>query len=474
MPALNVFGSFLDPLNQDQGSSKLVNCRVVVRKQEEQKLANIRLVGSPGLTQICKPTASPCIVLRHAVNTVWSGHADGSIYRGVETNAPVLAGTVTVDPAVPIIRMDEDRTALVIASNGTANGGTGSGYTATVSAGVLSANFQTSIDFDPSTVCVLDGFTVWSGASNTYALQSDKMYSSQPLNPSLVDGLAFATAEARADMVSDVITVGRTFWPFGTRSVEMWYDQGGQVDFKFTPFTNSLLEVGLAARRTLANLHGIALWVATDRRVWMGKGQSGQAVSPSWVDLLLQQIDLSKLTAYMYAQGGDEFYVLTFEGSWSIEVALSTMSWIYRKTAMRLDHAGRCAIEDNEGVAYVGLDTGEVCKLDLTNASEPAGQMERSIITMWVGVQEARNVINQIDITSYMGPEAGQFTLDWSEDRMITWKGFRTITWPEPGTRRSVARALGSSRRKQIRLNYQGAKAPFEMDEFFVVVSEGG
>jgi hypothetical protein len=281
----------------------------------------------------------------------------------------------------------------------------------------------------------------------------------------------------------------------------MWYDQGGSSDFAFTPFTNSMLEVGLAARRTLASIHGKVMWVATDRRVWIGGGQSGQPMSPGWVDLLLQQIDLQKLTAYMYAQGGDEFYVLTYEGStagtpttrlvaeelstvisnaspttippWTIEVSLATASWVYRQTAGRTDHAGRCGLEHNNGICYVGLDTGEVCTVDLTTASEPAGVMPRKILTMWLGTQEAHHVVNTIDVTSYMGPEAGNFSLDWSEDRGINWRGQRTITWPSPGKRRSIARALGSSRRRQVRISYQGSKAPFEMDEFFIQVSEG-
>jgi hypothetical protein len=235
-----------------------------------------------------------------------------------------------------------------------------------------------------------------------------------------------------------------------------------------------LLEVGLAARRTLANLHGKVMWVGTDRRIWMGQGQSGQPVSPGWVDLLLQQIDLQSLTAYMYAQGGDEFYVLTLENQWSIELALSTSSWTYRKSNGRPDHAGRCAIEEQSGVTYVGLDTGDVCTVDLASASEPAGVLERTVITMWLGAEETRHVINQIDVTSYLGPSAGTFTMDWSEDRAVTWKGFRTIVWPEPGTRRAIARAMGTSRRRQVRVQYSGATAPFEIDEFFVVVSPGG
>lgn len=478
MPALDIFGSFADPLNQDQGAAKLVNCRIIVRKQDEQKLSKVRLVGSPGLTKVCKPTTSPCIVLGIAVGTVWSGHANGEIYSGVETATPALKGTVLVGNP-PIIRFAEDRTALAIASNAPNVGGIGgTGYIATAAGSVLNCNFVSTLQFDPSTVCNLDNYTVWAGASNSLGTptplnQSDKMYSSKPLEPATVPALSFAVAEARADAIFDVVTLGRTFWPFGSRSIEMWYDQGGSADFAFTAFTNTMLEVGLAARRTLASMHGIVMWVATDRRVWLGKGQNGQAISPGWVDLLLQQIDLQKLTAYMYAQGGDEFYVLTYEGQWTIELATSTMTWIYRKTPGRLDHSGRCGIEYNNGFSYVGLDTGEICRVDMTTASEPAGQLERSIITMWVGMQELRHAINKIDVTSYMGPSAGEFTLDWSEDRQITWRGKRVITWPQPGSRRAIARAMGTSRRRQFRLNYNGAKAPFEMDEFFVEVSEG-
>jgi hypothetical protein len=149
------------------------------------------------------------------------------------------------------------------------------------------------------------------------------------------------------------------------------------------------------------------------------------------------------------------------------------MTWIYRQTYGRADHAGRCAVEHTGGDTHVGLVTGEICSVDLMTASEPAGQMPRSIVTMWLGVQEARHVINQIDVTSYMGPEAGEFMLEWSEDGTNTWRGQRQIFWPEPGSRRAVARAMGSARRRQVKLSYQGSKAPFEMDEFFVNVSEG-
>ena len=413
MPLIDILGSFQDPLNLDQGASKLVNVRVVPREQKEGVTAatsttaakgRVRFVGAPGLTQVSKPSSAPCIAISHALGTIWTGHADGAIYYGVETGGPQLAGFVAVNSAQPVIRFAEDRTALAIASNrNTINTALyGTGYTATQSAGVVNAGFDTSIDFDPSTVAELDNMTIWSGASNFYANQDSKMYRSQPLDPSDVLPNSFATKEARADRVIDVAICGRVMWPLGSRSLEQWYDAGSDADFPFTAFPNSLISVGLASRLTLATLRDAMMFVGTDRRVWVCIGQSGQPVSPPWVDLLLQQLilaQLGQLTAYAYGQGGSDFYVLTLPGLWTLEFASTTKVWSYRQSpGGRLDHAGRCAAEHDGGVTYVGLDTGEVCTVNIDSAAEPAGTLSRLMITPWVGSQETRQTYNSLDI----------------------------------------------------------------------------
>ncbi len=478
MPAINILGSFQDPKNLDEGAGRLTNVRVVPRQQEEGKPALVRFVGAPGLPQVCKPTAAPCIAISHALETIWTGHADGSIYHGVETGAPTLAGFVAVNAQQPVIRFAEDRTALAIASNKNTNNvaENGTGYTATQAAGVVNANFDATINFDPSAVAELNNITVWSGASNFYANQNAKMYSSVPLNPADVLPNSFATKEARADRVVDLAVSGLVLWPLGSRSLEQWYAPGGQTDFAFVAYPNSLYSVGLAARLSLAVLRDTILFVATDRRIWLCTGQSGQPVSPSWVDLLLQQLtvaELATLTGYAYGQGGGDFYVLTLPGQWTLELCSTTRVWAYRQTPGRSDHAGRCATEAAGGVTYVGLDTGEVCTVDINNSAEPAGTLQRSIITPWVGSEEARQTYNSIDVTSSMGPAAGDFQLDWSIDKAQTWRGTRQITLPQPGTRRAIGREFGTSRRRQFRLQYGGVQAPFTIDELFANVSPG-
>lgn len=479
MPPINVLGSFQDPKNLDEGAGRLTNVRIVPRQQAEGKPALVRFMGAPGLTQVCKPTAAPCIAISHALQTIWTGHADGSIWYGVETGAPQLAGFVSVQPQQPVIRFAEDRTALAIASNLNTNNAAefGTGYTATQGGGVINAGFDASINFDPSTVAEMNNITVWSAASNFYANQNAKMYSSQPLAPANVLPNSFATKEARADRVVDLAVSGLVLWPLGARSLEQWYAPGSQTDFAFVAYPNSLYSVGLAARLSLAVLRDIIAFVGTDRRIWLCMGQSGQPVSPPWVDLLLQQLtaaELSTLTAYAYGQGGGDFYVLTLPGQWSLELCSTTKVWSYRQTpGGRLDHAGRCATEDNGGVTYVGLDTGEICTLNINSSSEPAGTLQRTIITPYVGSQDTRQTYNSIDVTSSMGSAAGNFQLDWSIDNGQTWRGARQITMPVVGQRRAIARELGTSRRRQFRFQYGGAQAPFTMDELFAQVSAG-
>jgi hypothetical protein len=487
---IDILGSFQDPNNFDQGAAKLVNVRVVPRDSKEGKPSKVRFIGAPGLDMVCQPTTAACIAINHALGTIWTGHADGSIYRSVETGAPVLAGFVAVNAVQPIIRFAEDRTALCIASNrNTINAMlAGTAYTATIGGGVVNAGFDASINFDPSAVAELDNFTVWAAASNFYASQDSKMFSSLPLQPANVPGTNFATKEARADKIVDLAVSGRILWPLGSRSLEQWYNPGSATDFAFLSYPNSLISVGLAARLSLAVLRDLIVFVATDRRIWACTGQSGQAVSPIWVDLLLQSLALAQLatlTAYAYGQGGSDFYVLTLPGMWSIELSSTTGVWSYRKSPGRLDHAGRCAAEHDGGVTFVGLDTGHVCTLDINNVTEPAGTLTRELRSPWVGGsagnlisaaksgQETRTTFDSIDVTSSMGPAAGTFQLDWSEDRGVTWRGTRQITLPQPGTRRAIGRNFGTGRRRQFRLQYSGAQAPFTIDELFAVTSSG-
>jgi len=116
MTALNILGSFQDPKNLDEGAAKLVNVRVVPRKVEEGKPAQVRFVGAPGLVRF--PSRQVRRALRSATR---KKHLERARRR--HDLAPCGHGCARLcrhracQPVNPVIRFAEDRTALAIASN---------------------------------------------------------------------------------------------------------------------------------------------------------------------------------------------------------------------------------------------------------------------------------------------------------------------------------------------------------------------
>jgi hypothetical protein len=130
-------------------------------------------------------------------------------------------------------------------------------------------------------------------------------------------------------------------------------------------------------------------------------------------------------------------------------------------------------MHDDDGVVYTGLDTGEICFMDMNSGTEPTGNITREIITPWIGDLITWHTIDAITITSSLNPNHGFFTLDWSQDGFQTVKGTRQITFALVHQQRAIARQLGSARRRQVRLTYNQGAAPFEFDEFFADVTAG-
>jgi hypothetical protein len=482
MAVLNILSAFADPNGLDNRGATLINVRAIPRDQKEGRAGLVRLVGTPGLTTVCQPDNYRVIAIGAAEGTYWSVSAGGSVYRDVHTGSPLNAGNLAEPTS--LVRLAEDITGLAIADD------RGIGAVATLDKGVTvyspgnwinpgidQGGSGVAASFSPTTVCELDNITIWGGlAPQGGTAIGQQMYRSLALAPASVDAEWFASKEARADPLIDLLTVDRFMWCFGKRSIEHFYDFGQGVNFPFSPFPNSMLDVGLAARPTLAYCQSNLWFVGTDRRVWQGAGQQAQPVSAAWVDLLLQETDLSTLFGYAYAIGGDMFYVLTSDQNWTIEYATGSKLWNYRQTPGRNDHVGRCAFQTEGGLVLIGCADGTICRPDLTNASEPAGPIMRTIISQVFGEEETRHVVDQIDVTSSLTfSKAGSYQLDWTPDGGNSWKGLRTVPFPldTVAHRRSVSRRLGTARRRQFRLRYSGPAAPFQIDEFYMPKTEG-
>src|ERR1700677_1858140 len=117
MPALNVIASFQNPNGLDYMSSRLTNVRAILNETTQGKKAAVRLIGTPGLTTIWRPSTAVVQALGKALVTTWAVYADGSVWRGVHTSTPILVGNLGPATAASIVRVVEDLTGLVIATD---------------------------------------------------------------------------------------------------------------------------------------------------------------------------------------------------------------------------------------------------------------------------------------------------------------------------------------------------------------------
>lgn len=177
-----------------------------------------------------------------------------------------------------------------------------------------------------TTIGFLDGRFVWD-IPGTGQYQWSELYS-----PS-IDGLAFATAEARADPLVGLRVDHRELWLFGTQTTEVLYSTGDP----FTPFQRlpgAVQEVGSVGPHASASLHNTLFWVTHSPRgagqVVMAQGYQPQRISTPALEATLQQSTrLQEAVGVTYTQEGHSWYVLyvpDLETTWAYDLTTETWS----------------------------------------------------------------------------------------------------------------------------------------------------
>lgn len=204
------------------------------------------------------------------------------------------------------------------------------GYGLTLASNAFSATTDPDLRAG-RTLGFLDGRFVWEVAGTTGQYQWSELYS-----PS-IDGLAFATAEARADPLVGLRVDHRELWLFGTQTTEVLYSTGDP----FTPFQRlpgALMERGSVGPHVMAAINNTMLWVSHSARgqgqVLAAQGYQPQRISTPPVEWALSQSQkLHEAVGVTYLQEGHAWYVLSvpdLETTWAYD--LSTSQWSERAT----------------------------------------------------------------------------------------------------------------------------------------------
>ncbi len=194
------------------------------------------------------------------------------------------------------------------------------------------ANLYLSVSGGAFTAVATDAFT---GAGSIAQLDSrlvvaeadtDRFFVSAPNDFAAITALDFASSESAPDRIVRVFVDHREVWLFGTSTIEVWNNQGGEA-FPFARFGGAAFEIGCYAGATIAAADNTVFWLGDDKIVYKAEAYQPKRVSSEPIELLLSEVDASTAYAFFYATSGHKFYVLTVPGAFSVAYDVATGAW---------------------------------------------------------------------------------------------------------------------------------------------------
>lgn len=376
-------------------SESLVN--LFFEKQADEAKSPFAVFGTSGLKLFTNLNLNTPIWGIHYFNNYLYIVTNDSVYvvnsAGVATN---LGGIGTVNQNVQII--DNFENIQILKPSGEL-------YIATPA----SLTLVTDADYVPAgSMTVLDGYLI---LNKITAGNEDEFFISGLRNASSYDALKFANAEAAPDKIVRVFATLRDLLIFGENTIQVFFNSGN-ADFPFEPTQNGVIEMGCAAKLSVAQARSVVAWLGNDKSVYGMEGYNYKKISSFEIDELIRKLDyVEDAKADVYSEGGHVFYVLTFPtGDLTLVYDFSTGLWHRRKSF----GAGRwrvngitAAFGKNLAIDY---STSKIYEIDLDTYTEDGETIEREGITAPLFNNNNRFFVGnvQIDMEAGVGLLNGQ------------------------------------------------------------------
>lgn len=296
------------------------------------------------------------------------------------------------------------------------------------------------------------------------------------INSFNIDSLAFASAEGQSDPIVQIERNHRDLWIFGETTTEI-FTNTGNADFPFERIPGGFLEVGLAAKRTVAKAGDITLgkllWLGQtengDCIVYMATGTNPQRISTHAIESEIKNYsNIAGATAFVYQDAGHEFYVLNFdEATWVYDV--STGMWherSYNNSGVKERwRAGQHVWIPEQRVHLIGdYANNKIYVLDDTQYTDDGSSIIRERAAPYVSASGKRVTCSEFQLdmetgVGLAGSDQGtdpKLSIDFSDDGGGTWSNEIIVSAGQIGQRelRAVARKLGQFRNRVFRVRY--------------------
>lgn len=402
-------------------AQRCLNLYVEIGNAQGTSKTPAALIGTPGLELWASLAGGPVRGMLRFAADLLVAVSGPNVYLVDSGGASTLVGQI-----------DDGSTPVGMASNGTVvmivTGA--AGYVLTP--GALTLNQITSADFyGADVVYFLDGYFVFN-RPGTGQFQITGLYDTN------INGLDFATAEGSPDKLVTLIVDHRELWLLGENSTEIWFNSGAQ-DFPFERNQGAFIEVGCAAKHSVAKMDNSVFWLAADERgqgmVMRAAGYQPQRISTHALEFAFAgYADITDCVAWTYQQEGHAFYVLTFPSAnrtWVFDA--STGLWherAWRDPNGALNRHRAMSQASFAGKTLVGdWQEGKIYRLSLDVFTDDGAAIKRVRACAHLASPDQRRQYfsaMQVDMDAGVGIMNGQgddpqAMLRWSDDGGATW-----------------------------------------------------
>lgn len=259
---------------------------------------------------------------------------------------------------------------------------------------------------------------------------SKQFFVSELASASSWNGLDFASAENKPEVLKALIVLHDRLFLFAVTGMEQWGNTGGGT-FAFERDNGSSSEVGIEAPASLASMNNGLYWLGRDKegscQVFALQGGTPSRISTHSLERQLQSVDCSDAYAFTYQQQGHSFYCLTVPAlEWTFVYDAATQKWHDRAywTGEAFTR-WRAACHVFNGKHLVGdYETGNVYALDLDVFTDN-GQPIRRVRPIPAIAPYARMTFNRFGVDAEMGVAASglspAMTMRFSNDNGRSW-----------------------------------------------------
>ena len=140
-----------------------------------------------------------------------------------------------------------------------------------------------------------------------------RVYSCNVGDPTIWNPLDYITAESESDQSLAICKHLNYVMNFGQWSLEFFYDNANPIDSPLAAATAYKVEIGCANGDSVVPFEQTVAWIGTSlsngKGIFLLDGTAPTRISTAYIDRILGNSDMSKVTAYSFKMNGHMFYV---------------------------------------------------------------------------------------------------------------------------------------------------------------------